>query len=111
LEKKVVWACPEGFVWHSFQKERKIKTVDDWVDRCHLHIAAILERSDDLERKRNTKKRKKTRKEVARLTKFGRGKFGEMRGGSLLYDWCLGLMLHDVCVCFFIVSHVVVSLR
>jgi len=39
--------------------KRKLKVVEDWVDRCRLHIAAILERSDDFERKRECLEKKK----------------------------------------------------
>lgn len=60
-------------------------------------IATTLERSNNLERKKEylqKKKKRKKKKEVARLTKPGRGKFGgDARGAPCCKDWCLGLML------------------
>lgn len=96
MEKKVVWACLEELRL-EFVSKGKARAVDDWADHCHLRIAATLERSNNLERRKGIltkKEEKKKKKEVARLTKSGRGKFGgDARGAPCCNDWCLGLML------------------
>lgn len=87
MEKKVVWACLEELRL-EFVSKGKARAVDDWADHCHLRIAATLERSNNLERRKGIltkKEEKKEEKGSGKTDKIRERKvWGRCEGGSLL---------------------------
>jgi hypothetical protein len=84
LERKLYGRVLKASFGIRFKGKIEKRIVEDWVDRCHLHIAAILERSDDFgtEKKRNIQKRKK---EAAKIDNVRERKvWGDARGAPCL---------------------------